>query len=295
MALVSGRKSNSRRTIDSVPASTGKYGIVVVGRGSIYNSGPEQQLAGLARDIAGSKFDNGCPVLVAEAVLEQGTDSFPAALDRCASVGVTQVMIVPVFLPVEHGVYNWLKFVARRWLNGSGSGIEVRFSDPLTGQSGFKSAIVEAVNQASVARPLSPKGALAAQGEAEWSAVPTHKQHVMFCQGPRCTAVGAGELGGYFRKQLREKGVDDRTGNVLAASTGCLYPCNLGPLMVVYPEGVWYQKLDEAAIDRIIDEHFIGGQVVQGLAYSPSLDRQPLSGCGSPFSELEAGQDSGGG
>jgi (2Fe-2S) ferredoxin len=52
---------------------------------------------------------------------------------------------------------------------------------------------------------------------------------------------------------------DDR---VLVAQTGCLYPCNLGPLLVVYPDGVWYGRLNEAAIDRIITEHFLGHQVV---------------------------------
>jgi len=46
---------------------------------------------------------------------------------------------------------------------------------------------------------------------------------------------------------------------------GCLGRCDEGPVLVVYPEGVWYTYLDEADIDEIIDEHLVGGRPVERL------------------------------
>jgi (2Fe-2S) ferredoxin len=53
----------------------------------------------------------------------------------------------------------------------------------------------------------------------------------------------------------------------LVAQTGCLYPCNLGPVMVVYPEGVWYGTLDNNTVEQIVQEHFVAGQVVADFCY----------------------------
>jgi (2Fe-2S) ferredoxin len=116
-----------------------------------------------------------------------------------------------------------------------------------------------------------------------WSVIPPHKNHVLFCQGPRCTASGSGDLGGYLRKRLKEEGLEENAGHVLEAQTGCLFPCNLGPLMVVYPEGTWYCGLDRAAIDRIIEEHFHGGQVVTDYAFNPSPERQSTAQTQNPY------------
>ena len=47
--------------------------------------------------------------------------------------------------------------------------------------------------------------------------------------------------------------------------SGCLGRCASGPVLVVYPEGTWYTYYSQADIDRIIDEHILGGQVVESL------------------------------
>jgi len=48
-------------------------------------------------------------------------------------------------------------------------------------------------------------------------------------------------------------------------TAGCLNRCSEGPVMVVYPEGVWYTYVDQEDIDEIIDEHLTGGRVVERL------------------------------
>ena len=46
---------------------------------------------------------------------------------------------------------------------------------------------------------------------------------------------------------------------------GCLDRCEFGPVMVVYPQGIWYQFVDEADLDEIIESHFKNGQPVERL------------------------------
>lgn len=58
------------------------------------------------------------------------------------------------------------------------------------------------------------------------------------------------------------------TGSVLRTKADCLRICEQGCVAVVYPDGTWYSGLDIAKLDRIIDDHLIGGQPVEELAFA---------------------------
>jgi len=254
-------------------------GVVLVGRGSLYSGQPGEELAALTTSLRSARRD----ALVVGALLEQGENSLPAALDTCAEAGVLSVAVIPVFIPVETATRNWLQFVARRWLRQSGSPLQITFAGALTGHPATTEAVNDLVTRAfDSGKTLSPQNPAVDHTDPDWSVIPPHSYHVLFCQGPRCTAAGAGELGAYLRKRLEDEGLDEGPDYVLAARTGCLYPCNLGPVMVVYPEGTWYCGLDEEAVDRIIQEHFVGGKTVDAYAYKPAPERQTLSGATHP-------------
>lgn len=73
----------------------------------------------------------------------------------------------------------------------------------------------------------------------------------------------------HLRRELRERRLEDDgagAGRVLVAQAGCLYPCNLGPTMVVYPEGVWYGVSGPRAVERIVADHLVGGGVAGAYA-----------------------------
>jgi (2Fe-2S) ferredoxin len=55
------------------------------------------------------------------------------------------------------------------------------------------------------------------------------------------------------------------SGDVRVVGTTCLDFCEEGPVMVVFPENVWYKRVHESDLDRIVEEHLIGGRIVEDL------------------------------
>lgn len=73
----------------------------------------------------------------------------------------------------------------------------------------------------------------------------------------------------YAKKRIKELGLAG-AGKIRINKSGCLDRCELGPVVVVYPEGTWYTYVDETDIDEIIDSHLINGKVVERLLLDPS-------------------------
>lgn len=96
------------------------------------------------------------------------------------------------------------------------------------------------------------------------------KHHVFFCcnqRGPGetcCNNHGASDLQTYAKERVAELKLKG-PGKVRINKAGCLDRCDQGPVLVVYPEAVWYTYVDKSDIDEIIDEHLVHGRVVERL------------------------------
>jgi (2Fe-2S) ferredoxin len=97
-----------------------------------------------------------------------------------------------------------------------------------------------------------------------------YKHHVFMCLNKReapencCACHNSEAMRAYAKKRCKELGLSGH-GKVRINQAGCLDRCEEGPVMVVYPEEVWYTYVDEHDIDEIIDEHLVKGKVVERL------------------------------
>ena len=69
---------------------------------------------------------------------------------------------------------------------------------------------------------------------------------------------------GYAKEKIKALNLNGK-GKIRVNSAGCMDRCEEGPVMVVYPEGVWYTYVDKHDIDEIIEEHLLHGRVVTRL------------------------------
>ncbi len=91
------------------------------------------------------------------------------------------------------------------------------------------------------------------------------RHHVLVCAGTGCTSSGSAEVRDALHAKLVEMGLDKE---IDVVQTGCFGFCNLGPIMVVYPEGTFYTKVKVEDVAEIAETHLKGGQVVERLLYT---------------------------
>ena len=97
-----------------------------------------------------------------------------------------------------------------------------------------------------------------------------YKHHMFFCTNQRkeneqcCNQHGAEVLREHAKQRIKQLGLSGE-GRVRINNAGCLDRCQEGPVLVVYPEEIWYTYVDQKDIDEIIDEHLLNGRVVERL------------------------------
>jgi (2Fe-2S) ferredoxin len=169
------------------------------------------------------------------AFLQHGDPSLVRELDRLAASGVQQITLQALTIGTRSPARSWLRRVAGHWVRGGADRPVV---------------VVEE-------RPVT--GAEAPLVSSAWEEVPGHRHHVLVCRGPRCSAQGADDVADHLDGALGAAGLGDD--DVLVTQTGCLFPCNQAPVVVVHPDDAWFGGVDADVVDRIVAAHVDRGEL----------------------------------
>jgi NADH-quinone oxidoreductase subunit F len=113
----------------------------------------------------------------------------------------------------------------------------------------------------------------------------TYRSHILVCAGASCISSGSQAVADAFDRALVEHGLSKE---VKTVRTGCMGSCDLGPVAVIYPDGVFYQKLRAEDVDLVVTEHLLKGRPVESLLYKAPEEGTPaLSMEQIPFFALQ--------
>lgn len=204
---------------------------------------------------------------------EQGQPSLREALLALRGGAHDTILIVPLVLPLEPGFVNWITRSLKRWQREHPGGWPpIRIARDIAQSLHFEPLL------AALLRGAADEPAVAAEDAArrEGSLVPAQKRRVLVCEGGACNAAGAHAIWGHLRNVQERRRLRVTGDGTMTARATCLGPCNLAPVLQVFPEGTYYGGVTEEAVDRIAEEHLLGGRVVRDFAYEPTGRKQRL-------------------
>lgn len=249
--------------------------IILLSRGAAYASGATE-LTELAQQLHATLVAQGqSPLCVTPAFVDRSQPALPEALDLCASAQT--IVILPVMVPDEPSLRRWLHKLVMRWRASRADGVHcprLVFAQPLLQTPQLADVLALALENA-VQSNAQDVPALVGDGDWEhdpkgWSIVPEHQHHVLWCVGPRCTAKGAAQLWPHLARTVQQNpGLKKK---VMLLQTSCQYPCNHGPLMIIYPGGQWYGPMDQANIETVLTAHVLHENVSEDLCIQGPRD-----------------------
>ena len=100
------------------------------------------------------------------------------------------------------------------------------------------------------------------------------RAHVLCCGGTGCTSSGSQKIQNAFVSELEKQGLAEE---VKVVQTGCFGLCALGPVVIIYPDGTFYSRVEEKDVAEIVEEHLLKGRPVERLVYNEVADGAPAT------------------
>ena len=95
-----------------------------------------------------------------------------------------------------------------------------------------------------------------------------YRSHVLVCGGTGCTSSGSRNIMDEFNSELEKHNMQNE---VKVVGTGCFGLCEVGPIVIVYPEGAFYSHVKVEDVPEIVEEHLLKGRIVTRLLYHDSI------------------------
>ncbi len=102
-----------------------------------------------------------------------------------------------------------------------------------------------------------------------------YRSNVLVCGGTGCTSSNSQAIIAKLREEIAARGLEEE---INVVQTGCFGLCALGPIMIVYPEGSFYSKVEVEDIPEIVEEHLVKGNVVKRLLYQETVKGDEVVG-----------------
>ena len=99
------------------------------------------------------------------------------------------------------------------------------------------------------------------------------RMHILVCGGTGCSSSHSEEILENLKKELAYHDLDQE---VKVVQTGCFGLCEMGPIMIVYPEGVFYSKVKPDDVKEIVEEHVLKGRIVKRLLHKDAMDEDAI-------------------
>jgi NADP-reducing hydrogenase subunit HndC len=96
-----------------------------------------------------------------------------------------------------------------------------------------------------------------------------YRSQVLVCGGTGCTSSGSNDIYAALKSELASKGLDKE---VEVVKTGCFGLCELGPVVIVYPEGAFYSQVKVDDVSELVEEHLLKGRIVKRLIYHDAIE-----------------------
>ena len=196
--------------------------------------------------------------------LEDTGPSLIDALDAMRTEGHRFIRVQPLGVPFPEGLLTWLPGVMADWrTRGQNADTWLELgADPARHADALAAFTASSLAHPDPAKPI--EGVAPKLGKPGWNDPPDFEFHLLVCTGPRCAIHGAASFTHMLKDELKAAGVFDRC---LTTRTGCIYPCNRGPVLALYPHGHWYRLPDVAATRRFVREVLVDGGTADDLRF----------------------------
>lgn len=260
------------------PMRPSRRAILLIAK-SAFAASPHLEMQRLAEKMAEHIALSHPGDIVQFAFTEQGTPSLREGLFSLLEQKLDYITILPLVLPVEPSFRNWLVKSLKRWrASATQPWPEISITGDIASASQMLPLMSELLEQAQAqALETTPGKAVVQEG----SLVPAQKYRVLVCSGGACNSAGADTIWNHLRNQQERLKLRVTGAGTMTAKSTCLGPCNLAPVLQVFPDGTYYGGVTEQAVDDIISGHLLGSpelgnHVVETHAYHPTGRKQRL-------------------